>query len=224
VEILVAPSILSADFLRLREDIQMINKSRADLFHLDIMDGRFVPNITFGFGIIKQIKTVAEKPLDVHLMIEEPDKYLEEFKNSGADYLSVHYETCPHLHRTVYAIKKLGMKAGVVINPHNPVELLTDIVNDADFFLLMSVNPGFGGQKFIAQTINRIRKLKNILKANNSKALIEVDGGVDLNNAKQLADAGANILVAGNSIFRTADPPETIAKLKAVSQNSISET
>jgi len=216
VEILIAPSILSADFLKLGEQIRMINNSRADLFHLDIMDGRFVPNITFGFNIIKQIKSIAEKPLDVHLMIEDPDRYLQDFKNAGADYLSVHYETCPHLHRTVDYIKNLGMKAGLVINPHNPVELLSDIVNVADYILIMSVNPGFGGQKFIEQTINRIGKLKNILSENNSTAMIEVDGGVDLSNARQLADAGANILVAGNSIFSTRNPSETIAEFKRI--------
>ncbi len=216
MEILIAPSILSADFLKLGEQIRMINNSRADLFHLDIMDGRFVPNITFGFNIIKQIKSIAEKPLDVHLMIEDPDRYLQDFKNAGADYLSVHYETCPHLHRTVDYIKNLGMKAGLVINPHNPVELLSDIVNVADYILIMSVNPGFGGQKFIEQTINRIGKLKNILSENNSTAMIEVDGGVDLSNARQLADAGANILVAGNSIFSTRNPSETIAEFKRI--------
>ncbi len=216
MKLLIAPSVLSANFLRLEDDIKLINDSKADLFHLDIMDGHFVPNITFGFGIVKQIKKIAKKPLDVHLMIEKPDRYIDEFKKSGADYLSVHYETCPHLHRTIYTIKESGMKAGVVINPHNPVELLSDIVNDADYFLLMSVNPGFGGQSFIKQTINRIEKLSNIISANNSKALIEVDGGVGLNNAKQLADAGANILVAGNSIFSAENPIETIALLKDV--------
>ncbi len=216
VKTLLAPSILSADFLKLEQDIQMINESQADLFHLDIMDGRFVPNITFGFNIIKQIKSVAKKPLDVHLMIEQPDKYLKEFRNAGADYLSVHYETCPHLHRTVEAIKSMDMKAGVVINPHNPVELLSGIVNVADYILLMSVNPGFGGQKFIDQTLNRIKRLKNILSENHSTALIEVDGGVDLSNARQLTDAGANILVAGNSIFSTPNPSETIAEFKRI--------
>ncbi len=208
--------MLSANFLRLEEDVKMINDSRADFIHLDIMDGRFVPNITFGFSIIKQIKKIAKKPLDVHLMIEDPDKHIDEFKKSGADYLSVHYETCPHLNRTINAIKEMGMKAGVVLNPHNPVELLADIVNDADYFLLMSVNPGFGGQKFIKQTIKRIEKLSSIISSNNSKALIEVDGGVSLENAKQLADAGVNILVAGNTIFNAKNPQEIISKLKEI--------
>ncbi len=213
---MIAPSLLSANFLKLEDEINMINKSKADLFHLDIMDGKFVPNITFGFGIIKQIKKVANKPLDVHLMIDEPDRYLSEFKEAGADYLSVHYETCSHLHRTIFAIKELGMKAGVVLNPHNPVELLYEIVDDVDFFLLMSVNPGFGGQKFIPRTIEKISKLRNKIEQNNSKALIEVDGGVGLNNASQLADAGADILVAGNSIFGSDNPLDTISKLKEI--------
>ncbi len=211
---LVAPSILAANFLRLGDDIEMVNKSQADLFHLDIMDGKFVPNITFGFDIISQIKKTAQKPLDVHLMIEQPERYLEAFKKAGADYLSVHYETCPHLHRTVQAIKDLGMKAGVVINPHNPVDLLTDIAKDADFFLLMSVNPGFGGQQFIFNTYSRIKKLKNIISDNGGKALIEVDGGVNTENAGLLAEAGADILVAGSSVFGADNPIETIAKLK----------
>lgn len=213
---LVAPSILAANFLRLEDDIEMVNKSQADLFHLDIMDGKFVPNITFGFDIINQIKKVAKKPLDVHLMIDDPDRYIDDFIDSGADYLSVHYETCNHLHRTINSIKNKGVKAGVVLNPHNPVKLLTDIAIDADFFLLMSVNPGFGGQKFIENSLNRIKELKDIIISKNSKALIEVDGGIDLNNAKQLVGAGANILVAGSSIFKAKNPIDTINKMKSV--------
>lgn len=213
---LIAPSLLSANFLRLEDDIQMVNDSRADLFHIDVMDGKFVPNITFGFEIIRQIKKIAKKPLDVHLMIEDPDRHIEEFHNAGADYLSVHYETCPHLNRSIHFIKELGMKAGVVLNPHNPVEILSDIIKDVDFVLLMSVNPGYGGQKFIDQTFNRIQKLSNIISANNSKAKIEVDGGIDINNAKKLIDVGANILVAGSKIFGADNPKSVIDQLKSI--------
>lgn len=213
---LIAPSILSANFLRLEDDIKLINQSKADLIHVDVMDGRFVPNITFGFGVIKQVRQIAEKPLDVHLMIEEPGKYIEEFKNAGANYLSVHYETCPHLNRTINLIKNLGMKAGVVLNPHNPVELLRDIVQEVDYILLMSVNPGFGQQKFIENTYNRIARLQEIVLKNNSKALIEIDGGVELNNIKRLRDAGASIFVAGSSIFGSKNPLETISKMKDI--------
>lgn len=217
---LVAPSMLAADFLKLGNDVEMINESQADLFHLDVMDGHFVPNISFGFAIIKQIKSIAKKPLDVHLMISNPDQYLVDFKKAGADWLSVHYETCPHLHRTVQQIKSLGMKAGVVINPHNNVELLTDILADVDFVLLMSVNPGFGGQQFIENSYVRIRKLVEMKRQLNPGLLIEVDGGVDEHNAPALLKAGANILVAGSSVFQASSPQSYIEKLKAISINS----
>ncbi len=214
---LVAPSLLSANFLQLEKDIHVVNRSQADLFHVDVMDGHFVPNISFGFSIIKQIKSVAEKPLDVHLMISEPDLYLQEFREAGADWLSVHYETCPHLHRTIQQIRKLGMKPGVVVNPHNPVDLLQDILPDVDFVLLMSVNPGFGGQHFISNAYGRIARLKEMREKSNPQLLIEVDGGVDTSNAARLVNAGADILVAGSAVFKSADPNATIARLKDLS-------
>ncbi len=192
----------------------MVNRSEADLFHVDVMDGHFVPNISFGFSIIKQIKSVAEKPLDVHLMISEPDQYLRDFKDAGADWLSVHYETCPHLHRTIQQIRELDMKPGVVINPHNNVDLLQDILPDVDFVLLMSVNPGFGGQHFIANAYKRIARLDELRKKHNPDLLIEVDGGVDTSNAAQLVRTGADILVAGSAVFKADDPRATIARLK----------
>lgn len=212
---LVAPSLLAADFLNLEKDIRMVNDSKADWFHVDVMDGHFVPNISFGFSIISQIKSIATKPLDVHLMISNPDQYIEEFKKSGADHLTVHYETCPHLHRSIYSIKENDMKAGVVINPHNPVNLLSDIVADVDIVLIMSVNPGFGGQRFIPSTYRRILELKELLFKKNSKALIEVDGGVDTTNAQKLIEAGADILVAGSFVFGSEDPGKTIEQLKS---------
>ncbi len=211
---LVAPSLLAANFLRLEEDIKTVNNSKADLFHVDVMDGHFVPNISFGFSIIKQIKSVAQKPLDVHLMISQPDHYLEDFKNAGADWLSVHYETCPHLHRSIQRIKELGMKAGVVINPHNNVGLLKGILPEVDFVLLMSVNPGFGGQHFIDAAYDRIRTLDKMKQDLNPGLLIEVDGGVDTKNAKALTEAGANVLVAGSAVFNSENPVATIARLK----------
>lgn len=212
---LVAPSLLAADFLNLEKDIRMVNDSQADWFHVDVMDGHFVPNISFGFSIISQIKNIATKPLDVHLMISNPDQYIEEFKKSGADHLTVHYETCSHLHRSIYSIKENDMKAGVVINPHNPVSLLSDIVADVDIVLIMSVNPGFGGQRFIPSTYRRILELKELLLKKNSKALIEVDGGVDTTNAQKLIEAGADILVAGSFVFGSEDPEKTIEQLKS---------
>ncbi len=211
---LVAPSLLAANFLQLGKEVEMVNHSEADLFHVDVMDGHFVPNISFGFAIIKQIKSIAKKPLDVHLMISDPDRYLEDFKNCGADWLSVHYETCTHLHSTVSEIRKLGMKPGVVVNPHNNVELLEGILPDVDFVLLMSVNPGFGGQKFISATYTRLQKLSEMRKALNPKLLIEVDGGVDQHNAATLIKAGANILVAGSAVFNAPNPTEYISRLK----------
>ncbi len=211
---LIAPSILSADFANIQRDVEMINKSEADWFHVDIMDGMFVPNISFGFPVIKAIKKHATKPLDVHLMINDPDRYLQTFKEAGADVLTVHLEACNHLHRTVQAIKGLGMKAGVAINPHTSSNLLMDIIENIDLVCVMSVNPGFGGQKFIENTYHKIYTLHEMIRATKSKALIEIDGGVDMNNYKKLIDAGANVLVAGNTVFSSANPSGTIAELK----------
>ncbi|RLD81207.1 MAG: ribulose-phosphate 3-epimerase [Bacteroidetes bacterium] len=214
---LIAPSILSADFANLQKDIEMINSSEADWFHIDVMDGVFVPNISFGFPVIKQIKKYAKKPLDVHLMIVEPDRYFERFKEVGADILSVHYEACKHLHRAIQAIKALDMKAGVVLNPHASVYVLEDILADVDLVMLMSVNPGFGGQKFIKNTLAKISRLKELIEKTNSKAMIEVDGGVNLANAVDLIRSGADVLVAGNTVFASDDPIDTISKLKKIS-------
>src|SRR5687767_13851498 len=190
---LIAPSLLSADFANLQRDVEMINKSQADWLHVDVMDGIFVPNISFGFPVIKAVKKYAKKPLDVHLMIADADKYLEEFKNAGADILTVHFEACTHLHRTIHAIKNLGMQAGVAINPHTPVNFLEDIITDVDLVLVMSVNPGFGGQKFIANTYNKVSVLNQMIATEKSKAKIEVDGGVDLKNAVKLIQEGADV-------------------------------
>ncbi len=211
---LIAPSLLAADFLHLAKEVEMVNNSNADLFHVDVMDGHFVPNISFGFSIIKQIKSVAKKPLDVHLMISNPDQYLRDFRDAGADWLSVHYETCQHLHRSIHQIRELGMKAGVVINPHNNVELLQGILPDVDFVLLMSVNPGFGGQAFIEATYERLQQLTTMKKNLNPNMLIEVDGGVSQENAAALVDAGADILVAGSAVFKASDPIRYISGLK----------
>jgi len=211
---LIAPSLLSADFLNLEKDIEMVNASVADWFHLDVMDGLFVPNISFGFPVIEKVARIARKPLDVHLMIVDPDRYLERFKNAGAETISVHYEACTHLHRTVHAIRSLGAKAGVVLNPHTPVALLEDIIRDVDMVLIMSVNPGFGGQKFIEHSIPKIEQLKAMILETKSSALVEVDGGVDLLNAPLLLKAGADVLVAGNTIFSSGDPSGTIRQLK----------
>lgn len=211
---LIAPSILSADFANLQRDVEMINNSEADWFHIDIMDGMFVPNISFGFPVIKAIKKHAKKPLDVHLMIVDPDRYLQQFKDAGADILTVHLEACPHLHRTIQAIKALGMKAGVAINPHTPVNLLSDIISDIDLVCIMSVNPGFGAQKFIENTYHKIIQLNEMIRSLKSNALIEIDGGVDFNNYQKLIDMGANILVAGNTVFSSTNPIQTIADLK----------
>lgn len=211
---LIAPSLLAADFTRLGDEIQMVNQSVADWIHCDVMDGHFVPNISFGLPVIEQIKKVAEKPLDVHLMISDPDRYLERFKEAGADILTVHYETCPHLHRTIGAIREMGMKAGVAINPHTPVQMLIDIMHDLDLILLMTVNPGFGGQKFIPGSYKRLVTLRQMVNTLAPNALIEVDGGVNLDTGRQLFMAGADVLVAGNFIFSSADPKGTIAALK----------
>ena len=213
---IIAPSMLSANFLNLEADIDMINKSEADWFHLDVMDGRFVPNITFGMPIIAQMKKKAKKTLDVHLMIVEPEKYFEDFAKAGADILSVHIEASNHLHRSLQVIKSLGMKAGVAINPHTPVSLLADTINDTDVVCMMSVNPGFGGQKFIANTLRKIQELKAIINERGASTLIEIDGGVTLDNAQELLRAGADVLVAGNTVFSSPDPIDTIKKLKAI--------
>lgn len=213
---LIAPSLLSADFGNLNKDIEMINTSQADWFHLDIMDGVFVPNISFGFPVIKQVKKMAKKPLDVHLMIVEPDRYIEKFKDAGADILTVHLEACTHLHRTLAQIRALGMKAGVSINPHTPVEHLENILGEVDLVLIMSVNPGFGGQKFIKKSLDKISRLRKMIDSNKFDTLIEVDGGVDIDNARMLFDAGANVLVAGNAVFGASNPAEMIMKLKNI--------
>ena len=211
---LIAPSLLSANFLKLAEECQMLNESEADWFHLDVMDGRFVPNISFGMNIIKQLKQTSAKPFDVHLMILEPEKYAEEFKDAGANILTVHYEACPHLHRNLQQIKFLGMEAGVAINPHTPVNFLKDVLADIDVVCLMSVNPGFGGQSFIPHSIEKIKELRKMIDDAGLKIKIEVDGGVTLNNAKQIVEAGADVLVAGNAVFKSANPKETIQHLK----------
>ena len=213
---LIAPSILNANFLALGQEIETINKSSADWFHLDIMDGVFVPNISFGPSIVQSVKGAAQKPLDVHLMIVDPDRYIIDFKNAGADYLTVHYEACKHLHRTISFIKDQGMKAGVSLNPHTPVHLLNDIISELDLVLLMSVNPGFGGQKFIPNTISKIKELRQLIKLKASKALIEVDGGVVQNNISELVDAGADVLVVGSFIFKSDNKIATIEKLKNI--------
>lgn len=213
---LIAPSVLSADFANLQRDIEMINSSGADWFHVDVMDGVFVPNISFGFPVMNAIKRHAEKPLDVHLMIVNPDQYIERFAAAGAAVITVHYEACTHLHRTVQAIHAAGCKAGVALNPHTPVALLKDILADLDMVLIMSVNPGFGGQEFIANSLNKIRELRLMALEVNPGLLIEVDGGVGLNNANLLLQAGANVLVAGNAVFAAASPTEMIKTLKQV--------
>ncbi|HMW66839.1 MAG TPA: ribulose-phosphate 3-epimerase [Chitinophagaceae bacterium] len=213
---LIAPSLLSANFLNLQADCNMLNESSADWYHLDIMDGRFVPNISFGPMIVEYFRKATTKVCDVHLMIEEPEKYAEQFKNAGADHLSVHIEACRHLHRNIQQIKSLGMKAGVAINPHTPVSELRDILGDIDLVCMMSVNPGFGGQKFIDHTLTKIKQLRSMIDERNLNVLIEIDGGVTLENAPSIVAAGADVLVAGNTVFKSAHPKDTISKLKNI--------
>ena len=214
---IIAPSLLAANFLRLQDECNMLNNSEADWFHLDVMDGRFVPNISFGPMLIQFFRQATSKVCDVHLMIEDPGNYAEQFKNAGADNLTVHYEACPHLHRNIQQIKCLGMKAGVALNPHTPVSLLNDILHDIDLVCLMSVNPGFGGQQFIPHTHEKIKQLRKMIDDKKLHTLIEIDGGVTLQNAKALIDSGAHVLVAGNTVFKADDPRATIAQLKAIS-------
>ena len=213
---LIAPSLLSADFSHLAQDLEMINRSEADWLHLDIMDGVFVPNISFGFPVLKHVARLCTKPLDVHLMIVQPEKFIPEVKALGAMMMNVHYETCTHLHKVVGAIHEAGMKAGVTLNPSTPVCLLKDIICDVDMVLLMSVNPGFGGQKFIEHTIDKVKELRELIDSTGSKALIEVDGGVNLETGKRLVDAGADVLVAGNTVFKADDREEMIHALKSL--------
>ena len=213
---IIAPSLLSSNFLQLEQECKMLNESEADWFHLDVMDGRFVPNISFGIPIIEAIRKATHKICDVHLMIAEPERYAEAFQQAGADILSVHMEACIHLHRNIQQIKSLGMQASVAVNPHTPVSLLQDVLEDIDVVLLMSVNPGFGGQQFIPHTLNKIRKLRKMIDDNKLHVKIEVDGGVTLENAKQIIDAGADVLVAGNTVFKSKNPEETIKQLKRI--------
>lgn len=211
---LVSPSLLSADFNNLQRDVEMLNASSADMIHLDVMDGVFVPNISFGFPVIKAVQKIATKPLDVHLMIVNPQNYISQVRDCGAEIMNVHQEVCPHLHRTIQQIKNAGMKAAVTINPATPVVMLEDIITDVDMVLLMSVNPGFGGQTFIESSVKKVIQVKNMIEQSGSKALIEVDGGVNLSTGAKLAEAGADILVAGNFVFSSENPIETIAALK----------
>jgi ribulose-phosphate 3-epimerase len=212
---IIAPSLLAADFLRLGEACKMLNESEAEWFHLDVMDGSFVPNISYGLPVIEQIKTTTKKVMDVHLMIVSPEKYIADFKKAGADILTVHYEACPHLHSTLHQIKAHGMKAGVALNPHTSVDLLKDVIKDIDVVCVMSVNPGFGGQKFIEHTYEKVKTLKKMITEAGASTLIEIDGGVTQNNASKLVAAGADVLVAGTTVFKAADPKQMIATLQS---------
>jgi len=214
MQTIISPSLLAADFTNLKADIEMVNNSQADWFHLDIMDGVFVPNISYGLPVVQQINKIATKPLDIHLMIVDPDRYVEAFQKAGADYLTVHYEACTHLHRTIQNIKQHGMKAGVSLNPHTPVSVLEDIIVDLDLVLLMSVNPGFGGQSFIENTYKKVGQLKTMIAEQNANTIIEIDGGVNTETGKKLVEAGADALVAGSFVFGANNPSETISDLK----------
>ena len=216
---LIAPSVLAADFGNLQRDVEMINLSAADWFHIDIMDGVFVPNISFGMPVLDAIVSHAQKTIDVHLMIVDPDRYIKTFKEIGADNLTVHYEACTHLHRTLQAIRAEGMKAGVALNPHTPINLLEDVIKDIDLVCLMSVNPGFGGQSFIENTYKKIRELKDLIDSTGAKTLIEIDGGVTSANAAELIEAGADVLVAGSFVFKSEDPSQTIKELKDIADS-----
>lgn len=216
MKIIIAPSVLSCDFANIQRDVEMINNSAADWFHVDVMDGVFVPNISFGFPVIEAIKKHATKPLDVHIMIQNPDAYIKDFKKYGADILTFHYEASTHVHRTIQAIKAEGMKAGIALNPHTPVFLLQDVIADLDLVLIMSVNPGYGGQKFIQNAVQKVADLKKMIEVHNPDCIIEVDGGVNLATGKELVEAGATALVAGSFVFGSANPNQTIADLKAL--------
>ena len=218
---LIAPSLLAADFTRLDRDVAMVEQSRADWLHLDVMDGRFVPNISFGMFIVQAIRKISAKPLDVHLMIVEPERYIEQFRAAGADIITVHYEACHHLHRTLQQIKDTGAKAGVALNPHTSVELLEDVLEDLDLVCIMSVNPGFGGQKFIYRSIPKIARLRQMAEERNLYPLIEVDGGVGLQNAEKILQAGADVLVAGSSVFGAENPTDAIARMKDIGQEAM---
>ncbi len=218
---LIAPSVLAADFTNLRKDFEMINSSTADWYHIDIMDGTFVPNISFGMDIVKSMHSMAEKPLDVHMMVAQPERYIEQFRAAGAEVITVHYEACPHIHRTLQQIRATGAKAGIALNPGTPVSVLEDLLEGLDLVCLMSVNPGFGGQKFIYQTLEKTRKLKDMITVRNAGTLIEIDGGVGLQNAESLLKAGADVLVAGSAVFKSKDPLDTIKRLKGIGKDTV---